>query len=83
MLINQLFLTIYYLRLQNCSFKATVHADDLDLSLAKEILHYQELSLLKHLKQQQIGRAAPTQLVSKGLRLHGTYSSALEATWTV
>lgn len=66
MLINQLFLTIYYLQSQDCSFKATVHADSLDLILAEEILHYQELSLLKHLKQ-QIGRAAHTQLVSKSL----------------
>lgn len=64
MLIDQLFLTIHYLRLQDCSFKATVPADGSDLSLAGEIL---ELSLLKHLKQQQIGRAAPTQLVSKSL----------------
>lgn len=67
MLTDQLFLTIDYLRLQDHSFKATVHTDGLHLSLAEEILRYQELSLLKHLKQQQIGRAAPTQLVSKSL----------------
>lgn len=61
LLIDQLLLAIQCLRLQDCSFKATVHADGLDLSLAEGILRYQELCLLRLLKQQQIGKAAPTQ----------------------
>lgn len=66
LLIDQLFLTVHDLRLQDCSFKASVRADGLEWNLAEEVEHYQELSLLKLLKQ-QIGRAAPTQLVSKSL----------------
>lgn len=83
MLIDQQFLTIYYLWLQDCLFKATVYADGLVWGLAEEILICKELSHLKNLKGQQIGRTAPPVCLKIPFCLQSVYSASLESAWAV